>query len=84
MLVGLLVTAMLSSALAVIYTKHLSRGLFAELQALQRVRNELNVEYGRLLLEQTTWSTHGRIEQIARTQLEMLTPSANTVMMVKP
>jgi cell division protein FtsL len=83
-LLGLLLVATLSSALAVVYAKHLSRGLFAELQALEGARHELEVEWGRLLLEQTTWASHSRIEQIARTKLDMVTPQADTVMMVRP
>jgi cell division protein FtsL len=80
--IGGLVLAMVSSALAVIYTKHLSRHLFDELQLLQNERNEINVDWGRLLLEQSTWSTHGRIDQVARGELDMMAPPPDSTVVV--
>jgi cell division protein FtsL len=57
--------------------------LFVELQQLEKERDELNVEWGRLQLEQGAWSAHGRVEQIAREKLSMRIPSsANTVIYV--
>src|SRR5690606_30577849 len=53
------------SALALVYTKHESRKLFIELERLTAVRDELNIEWGRLQIEQSTWATHARIEQVA-------------------
>ena len=53
------------SALAMIYTKHESRKLFIELEQLTAERDELNIEWGQLQIEQSTWATHARIEKLA-------------------
>jgi cell division protein FtsL len=58
--------------------------LFIELQTLQEVRDKLNVRWGRLQLEQSTWATHGRIEDVAREKLAMKIPAAAAVVIVKP
>ncbi len=63
-----------ASAIGLVYVKHLNRKLFVELQASQRVRDQLMIEFGQLQLEQSTWSTHGRIERIAHQKLQMRMP----------
>ena len=68
----LLFLAMLSSAIMVVYSKHQSRKLFVELQGLKHQVDELNTEWGQLQLEQSAWSGHGRIEQVARTGVDLL------------
>lgn len=80
--VGVLLLATLVSALAVVYSTHQSRRLFVELHTLQTERDSLNVDWGRLQLEQGTWATHGRVEQTAREQLEMSTPLTNSVVII--
>ena len=55
----------LISAIAVIEAKHESRKRFVELQTLEKERDRMNVEWGRLQLEQGTWATHSRVEEIA-------------------
>lgn len=83
LLAGLLAFAVLVSALGVVYGEHQSRRLFVELQALQETRDRLNVEWGRLQLEQSTWATHGRIEKLARDRLDMVIPSPDSVVIVR-
>jgi len=70
----LLAAAVFASALAVVYSQHRSRALFIELQRLEATRAELDTEWGRLELEQSTWATHGRIERLAREKLNMRLP----------
>jgi len=82
-MVAVLILAIMSSAISVIYSKHQSRKLFVELQKLEKQIDELNVDWGRLQLEQSTWSSHGRIEKIARTKLHMTLPKANEVIYIK-
>ena len=53
------------SAIALVYTKHESRKLFVELEGLTHQRDELNIEWGQLQIEQSTWAQHARIEQVA-------------------
>ncbi|VAW89167.1 Cell division protein FtsL [hydrothermal vent metagenome] len=80
----LLATAVLFSALGVVYSKHHSRKLFVELQSLEGMRDGLNVEWGQLQLEQSTWATPSRIEQVARTRLEMDVPKPDQIVIVSP
>lgn len=81
---ALLIIAVLMSAIALVYSKHLSRKLFVELQQLKQQVTELNTEWGRLQLEQSAWTGHGRIEKIARERLLMKQPDANEVVFIKP
>ena len=74
-LVMVLALVVLFSSLGVIYAKHQSRKLFVELDTLKIERDEMNVEWGQLQLEQSTLATHGRIEKTAKKRLGMVTPN---------
>lgn len=80
---ALLIGTVLGSALGVIYAKHQTRKLFVELQGVQKSRDDLQIDWGRLQLEQATWATHGRIESVARDRLEMHIPTPDNVVIVK-
>ncbi|MDZ4348737.1 MAG: cell division protein FtsL [Xanthomonadaceae bacterium] len=80
----LLVAATIATALAVVQTKHHHRQLFIELTRLERERDELNIDFGRLQLEQATWAETSRIERIARTRLGMRTPEGDTLRVIRP
>lgn len=80
LLLGVLVFV---TALGVVYSKHQSRKLFVQLEMLHEVRDEWNVAWGQLQLEQSTWGTHGRIEKIARNKLDMRIPTPGEVVLVK-
>ncbi|MFA5081558.1 MAG: cell division protein FtsL [Hydrogenophilaceae bacterium] len=70
-------------ALAVVTARHQARKLFVELQSQERQGRELDIEWGRLQLEQSTWSMHSRIEQIARGQLRMSVPDLKHIQVIK-
>ena len=72
-----------TSAMALVYTKHESRKLFVELEALTQERDELNIEWGQLQIEQSTWSTHGRIEQVATDDLALVRPEATEIYVIQ-
>ncbi len=76
--------AVLGSAAGVVYVKHQARTLFVELEKLSANRDQLNIEWGRLQLEQSAWSAHGFVEQVANRQLHMTLPSATEVKIVQP
>lgn len=82
-LTALLLVLVMGSSFGVIYSKHQSRKLFVEAQHLKQQIDALNVEWGRLQLEQSAWSAHGRIERIARNKLNMTIPLANEIVYVK-
>jgi len=82
-LVAILVLAIMGSAVGVIYSKHQTRKMFVSLQKLHKQIDELNIEWGQLQLEQSAWSSHGRIEKIARKKLQMTLPRANEILYIK-
>jgi cell division protein FtsL len=83
-IMALLLLAVLLSAFAVIDARHENRVLFAQLQQLRQQRDSLNVEWGQLLLEQSTWSTHARIEQMATQKLDMELPEHVEIVVMPP
>jgi cell division protein FtsL len=72
------------TALGAVYSKHHSRKLYIGLHALQQARDDLNVDWGRLQLEQSTWATHTRIEEVAREKLHMILPISGGTVIVPP
>jgi cell division protein FtsL len=68
----------------VIYAKHEARSRFNELQKLTEQRDDLDIEWGQLQLEQSTWATHGRVERVARDDLHMVIPQATDLRIVQP
>jgi len=71
-----------ASAVGVVVSRHQSRKLFVELQAMERERDQMNEEWGQLQLEQATWGTHARVEEIAHAKLGMVPPQPSSVVMV--
>ena len=82
--VALLAVAVFLSALALIDARHQNRVLFEQTQLLRAERDQLNVQWGQLLLEQSTWSTHAYIEQSATQKLGMHTPVSPEILVVQP
>lgn len=82
--VGALWVTVLGSAAGVVYVKHEARTLFVELEKLSAERDRLNIEWGQLQLEQSAWSAHGFVEQVANRRLRMTLPSATEVKIVQP
>ena len=71
------------SAIALIYTKHESRKLFIELERLSDQRDELNIEWGQLQSEQSTWATHARIERVANDKLSLVRPQSTEIYVIE-
>jgi cell division protein FtsL len=84
LVVAVMWVAVLASALGVIYGKQQARNRFSELQKLTTVRDDLDIEWGQLQLEQSTWGTHGRVEQVARDDLRMVIPKVSELRIVQP
>lgn len=78
-----LLAAAVASAVGVVYARHESRRLFVELSALEEARDELNIDFGRLQLEQATWADANRIEKIARGELGMDFPAPTATRVVR-
>ncbi len=82
MLLALLV-AMLASAIGVVWTRHESRALFVNLTTLQNQRDDLNIEYGKLELEQATYAEPRRIDDEARQKLGMIDPRPQDIRLLR-
>ena len=80
--ISLLALAVVVTAIACVYARHESRKQFTHLQSLIADRDNLEVEWGKLKIEQSTWSTHGRVEQLAREKMQMLNPVQKDVTVV--
>jgi cell division protein FtsL len=79
----ILITAVLSSAIAVVWTRHESRVLFVELTRLQNQRDDLNIEYGKLELEQATWAEPRRVDDESRQRIGMVNPKPQDIQLVR-
>ena len=82
-LVVVLGLALFVSALVTVYVQHYRRMQFVELRKLERERDAMQVEWGQLKLEQSTWATHERIERLALEKLDLHMPPAAEVVLVK-
>lgn len=77
-----LIFLVLASALASVASQHKARKLFQEMEREQDRMRQLEIEWGQLQLEQSTWAAHARIEKIARERLHMKPPAAGQVIAV--
>ena len=75
--------AVLASAAAVIYARHQARDLFVHLEKLNADRDALEMEWGRLQLEQSAWSSHAFVERVANAKLKMGLPQTQDVRIVR-
>ena len=79
---GALLLAVVVCALAVVTSQHQARKAFIALQQAQLQQRKLEVEWGQLQLEQSTWARHTRVAKIATQQLQMQLPDANHLHMI--
>lgn len=83
-LVFALALAVIASSLGVVWARHEHRQAYIALSTLEKQRDELNIEFGRLQLEQATWSEANRIEQVAGTRLGMVFPADDDIVVLQP
>ena len=77
-----LCSILLVCALGLVTSQHKARKLFSELTQEQEATKQIDVEWGQLQLEQSTWAMHARIEKIAGSHLQMHVPPAARVQLV--
>ena len=77
----MLASLVLLSALALVYTRDVNRFTFIKMHQLTHANSTLQVRWGQLLLEKSSWST-AQIHHIAQTQLSMQAPIGNRIIMV--
>lgn len=83
-ILALLVAAVLGSGIAVVYARQEHRQAYVQLNQLVRERDELNIEFSRLQLEQATWAETNRIEQVATERVGMLFPATSELVVARP
>jgi cell division protein FtsL len=82
--VPLLWLAVLASAASAVYCEHRARELFIQLEALNGRRDNLQIEWGQLQLEQSAWSSHAFVERVASARLHMAMPAPQSIVVVSP
>jgi cell division protein FtsL len=75
----ILALVLVAAALSVVSARHQARKLFVTLQAEQAHARDLEVEWGQLQLEISTWLMHNRVEEVARGRLNMVIPSSGRI-----
>jgi len=70
----LLLAVLTLCALALVTSQHEARKLYSALEREQTRARQIDVEWGQLQLEQSTWAMHSRIERLAREKLGMAAP----------
>ena len=78
----ILLLALTACALGLVTSQHQARKLFGELEQEQELAKQLDVEWGQLQLEQSTWAMHARVDKIARARLRMNVPDAKSTQVV--
>ncbi len=80
----LMLLALTACALGLVTSQHQARKLFAEMEQVQERARTLEVEFGQLQLEQSTWAMHARVQKIAAQTLRMRTPDSRHIELVPP
>ena len=83
-ILSLLIFAVLGSGVAVVYARQEHRQAYVQLNRLLRERDEINIEFSRMQLEQATWAETNRIEQVATQRIGMVFPQAAELVVIKP
>ena len=79
-----LVFSVLVSAISVVQTQHASRKVFMDIEQLKKERDQLNEEWGRLQLEQSTWAIDERLERMVNEELDMRVPDNSSLVFLVP
>jgi len=80
----LLVMLVVLSALGVVASQHESRKLVTAYEHERETMQKLDVEWGQLQLEQSTWANHARVEKVAREHLRMGVPEPAAILLMEP
>ena len=80
----LFLAALIACALALVTSQHQARKLYVELQKEQERARLIEVEWGQLQLEQSTWATPARVEKLATQALGMRVPPSSRIQVVPP
>jgi cell division protein FtsL len=79
----ILLAVLVLCALGLVTSQHKARKLYAQFEQEQERARALDVEYGQLQLEQSTWAMHGRVEKLAGRALQMSAPDPRHTQVVE-
>ena len=82
-LLAVLVVANVATALLIVRDRHEHRLAFVAINKHDKARDELNIEFGRLQLEQATWAESNRVDQVARARLGMVFPRTEDIVVLR-
>ena len=82
-ILAVLLAANVITAIGVVHARHQHRQLFVELTRLVDERDELNIDFGRLQLEQATWAESNRVDHVARSRLGMVFPRTEDIVVLR-
>ena len=82
-LLAVLVATNMATALLIVRDRHEHRLAFIALNKLDKARDDLNIEFGRLQLEQATWAESNRVDQVARVRLGMVFPRTEDIVVLR-
>jgi cell division protein FtsL len=77
-----LIVLLVLSAFVMVYLKDLNRRTFIQYQNMVRANQQAQVDWGKLLLEQSTWSAQAHVQQVATDRLQMVTPTAKDIVLI--
>lgn len=83
MMAVLLGAVVVLSAFGIVVASHETRGMYREIQVLQKENDDLQSEYEKLLLEQSAWANNSRVDEIAYNKLQMVPPDVHEIVMVR-
>jgi cell division protein FtsL len=78
----LMVLILIACALSVVTSQHRARKLFEELQQEKNRAQQMEIEWGQLQLEQSTWAMSARVEKIATQKLQMQLPKSAQIQFI--
>ncbi|NOT20087.1 MAG: cell division protein FtsL [Sideroxydans sp.] len=73
----------IACALGVVTSQHKARKLFIELQNEKERAQQMEVEWGKLQIEQSTLAMPARVEKLARQQLQMQIPPSEQIRYIR-
>lgn len=80
---GLLLLIVILASLSVVTSQHQARKAFLALQQEKERARQVEVEWGQLQLEQSTWAAPARVEKIAAQHLQMQLPVSGQVKFIR-
>lgn len=83
-LFGLMLAAVIGSAIALVYARHQNRQLFYKLESMNAERNDLNLEWGRMQIQHSYLADPAQVESAATTRMGMKFPAPQEIVVIAP